>query len=155
MSPPKDAAAVLVERLATLFTPQNAMPPTTAVAGAREPQTHAETETSTDAASATATAAIAAAYDALGGGARDHSAKPAVAKGVKAPSTRSSAPLISAEDFAARIQALGGSALVGDLLPRLAALPKQMRILTLEALFSATGLDELHAIVEQTTPLLQ
>ncbi len=94
------------------------------------------------------------AYDAIGGGARDRSAKVVKAPPGKSVTTRSAAPPVSAADFAARMSALGAAEHVLALLPKLASLPEQMRILTLEALFGAQTLEEVKDIVAQTTAML-
>lgn len=94
------------------------------------------------------------AYDAIGGGARDRSAKVVKAPPGKSVTTRSAAPPVSAADFAARMSALGAAEHVLALLPKLAPLPEQMRILTLEALYGAQTLEEVKDIVAQTTAML-
>ncbi len=94
-------------------------------------------------------AEIANAYDAIGGGARDRSAKVAPVPGQKPMSTRSAAPLISGQDFAKKMIALGAAAEIASFLPKLAQVPEQMRILTLEALYGAQATDEVRDIMTQ------
>ncbi|MCC6806160.1 MAG: hypothetical protein IT381_01945 [Deltaproteobacteria bacterium] len=97
---------------------------------------------------------IAATYDKIGGGARDRSAKAPAVKGAKPASTRSAAPLVTAQDFAKKLVALGAAAEVAPFLPKLEKLPEQMRILTLEALYGAQAVEDVRDIITQTQGML-
>jgi hypothetical protein len=97
-------------------------------------------------------AEIAELYDRIGGGARDRTGRPVKAPGAKPTSTRNAAPLVTAAAFAAKMQAIGAD--VSEFLPKLGALPEQMRILTLEALYGAQSKEEIDDIVAQTSSML-
>lgn len=92
-------------------------------------------------------ASVAKAYEQLGGGARDRSAPPA--RDPKKPSTTRSAPLVSAEQFGDRMDAIGGAQAVLAAAAKLEKLPASMRILALESLYGAADAAEVASILAQ------